>query len=214
MNLASTNIIPYFLMKFQNEKFQWLNKEELTGRLNGGKVEVRPLPLWVIFLLKTLPLMLVIYALSNNFFLIREFFSLQEKTVALMAGATAFGAIYSLFMSRGGLRIASSILSLSSYMIMTYICITSSNSNFMWSFQVGVGATLYFIFILYAWWDILMIMAEQKQMFYVVNQRKAFTFWKRNKKNEIKNLFNIQLEGIFLNLYADQNYEVRNESRH
>jgi len=213
MSIATTNIIPYLLIKFEETEFQWLNHNQFIGKLNGRKVEVRPLPIWVIFLLKTLPLMLLILAVSNNFFLIQEFFKLEHGMgIAVVTGISLFGAIFSLFLSKGGLRIITAIFSLLLYMLVTYVCL--KNGGLSWAFQVGAGATLYMIFILYAWWDIVMIMLNQKQMFYVVNQTKVFSFWRKNRKNQKRGMFSLQLEGIFLNLYSDQRYEVQNEDNY
>jgi len=215
MNIATINTVPYLMMKFNDAKFQWLDKESLRGRLNGREAELLPLPLWVIFLIKTLPLMLLIFAVSNKFFLIREFFNLEagpDKFIAVAAGVSLFLAIYSLFMSKGAMKIATAILAILFYLLISWVAFQIDTGAF--SFQLGVGASLYLVFIIYAWWDIIMIVTDNKEMFYVKNRKKAFTFWKKNKKNTKKDLLNFQLEGIFINLYNDEDYEVYDENTH
>ncbi len=214
MNIATINTVPYLMMKFRDAKFQWQDKENLKGRLNGREAELRPLPLWVVFVLKTLPLMLLLFVVSNNFFLIREFFHLTgpDKFIALVAGISLFMAIYSLFMSRGVIKIATAILAILFYLLISWAAFQIDSGAF--SFQLGVGASMYLLFIIYAWWDIIMIVTGNKEMFYVKNRKRAFTFWKVDKKKNKKDLLNFELEGIFVNLYNDEDYEVYNENTH
>jgi len=210
MRNASVNSIPYFLMKFENAKFEWINKEEGIGRLNGGRVNLRVLPLYMIFFMKTLPIFLITFYLSNNFFLIREFFSLQDGKVLSMIGAISlFTAIYSLFVRKGGFKIALFVISLGLYMVISYV---SLQNNLSWAFQIGIGATIYICMMIYAVLDLFLILTEQKQMYFVANgYPKSFTFWRRGKNKQKKELFNFRLEGLFVNLYANENYEVQND---
>jgi len=85
------------------------------------------------------------------------------------------------------------------------LCI--DNGAYAWAFNVGVGVTLYLVLILYGVWDIVLILLKKKQIFYIKNYTKSFVFWKKNTKNERKNLFSFSSNGLFLNLYWEEEDE-------
>lgn len=204
---ASINSIPFILAKFRQANFRWTYKEELKGELNGGTVSLLPLPLWIIFCIKTLPFMVLTVFLSNDFMLFFQLFSLKfdEFGIALVSGVTAFFALFSVIFAQGVLRFAVGALSLMSYMTITWLCIY--NGAYAWAFNAGVGVTLYLVLILYGVWDIVLIVLKKKQMFYIKNYAKSFVFWKKNTKNERKNLFSFSSNGLFLNLYGEEEDE-------
>ena len=204
---ASLNSIPFILAKFKQANFRWTNKEELKGELNGGAISLLPLPLWGIFCMKTLPFIILTIFLSNNFILFFQLFSLKfdEFGIALISGATAFFALFSLIFAQGVLRFTVGAISLMSYIAITWLCI--DNGAYAWAFNVGVGVILYIVLILYGMWDIVLILLKKKQMYYIKNYAKSFVFWKNNTKHERKNLFSFSTNGLFLNLYEEEEDE-------
>lgn len=198
---ASINLIPFILAKFKEANFSWTNKEELEGKLNGGAVSLLPLPLWVIFCIKTVPLTVLTVLISNNFMLFFQLFllKLDEFGIALISGLTAFFALFALIFARGVLRFVVGALSLMAYMAITWLCM--DNGAYAWAFNVGVGVTLYIVLILYGAWDIVLILLKKKQMYYIENYAKSFVFWKKNTKNQKKNLLSLSSNGLFMNLY-------------
>lgn len=204
---ASINSIPFILARFRQANFSWTNKEELEGKLNGGAVSLLPLPLWVIFCIKTVPLSVLTVVISNNFMLFFQLFllKLDEFGIAFISGVTAFFAFFALIFARGVLRFVIGALSLIAYMAITWLCI--DNGGYAWAFNVGVGVTLYIVLILYGVWDIVLILLKKKEMYYIGNCAKSFVFWKKNTKNQKKNLFSFSSNGLFMNLYLENEDE-------
>lgn len=204
---ASINQIPFILAKFREVAFHWTDKKELEGELNGGAVALQLVPLWVIFCMKTIPLLLIMDLVSNHFVLVEQLFflDLDELGIAFLYAITAFFAFFSLIFARGVLRFVVSALSLISYMALSWFCL--SHGGYGWAFNVGLGVGVYALMIWYGFWDIVLILLKKKQMYYIKNYGKSFLFWKKNKKNERKNLFTFSSIGLFLNIYEEEEDE-------
>lgn len=201
---ASINNIPYLLFKFKNANFEWANKKEGIGNLNARKVVLKELPIYIIFLIKSLPILLFTFYISNKFVLTREFISIENgKMVAIVGAIALFTAIYSLFVRRGGgYRIAIFIASLLVYILTSFYSI---HMDYAWAMETGIASVFYMCLIIFAFSDIFLILAGKKQMYYISNgYPQSLSIFKKKKNKQKKEIFNFKLEGLFLNLYEKE----------
>ena len=194
-NVATINSIPFLLIVKEKVSFNWKNEDEGIGAINGRRVHVKPLPIWAIFLIKTLPLMLILFLVTNNFFVIREFINLTNgKILGTMAGVSIFICLYSVFFVKSNIKLPVIFLAVLFYSFISFRCL-NAHDVYVYALEYGVGATLEIFLILFAFWDILMMLSGEKKMYYILDTYKKF----------------FKFDGIFLNLYTKQNYENRHE---
>lgn len=195
-NVATINSIPFLLIGKEKVSFKWKDEDEGIGTINGRRVQVKPFPVWGIFLIKTLPIMLILFLVTNNFFVIREFINLAEgKVLGIMAGVSIFVGLYSIFFLKSNIKLPITFLAVLFYSFISFKCLNAPDSTYVYALEYGVGATLEIFLILFSFWDILTMLSGDKKMYYILDTYKKF----------------FKFDGIFLSLYTSQNY---NENHH
>jgi len=189
---AKMNKIAFLLFGYEDINFRWLDKKNNIGQWNLGKVELQKLPIWVIFLIKTLPILLFVYFVSGNFF--------TERMINYRGEALVFSIICALvvvffvvsWLSQS-LRLTKSLLALIAFMGLGFYAF---KHDLPFAFESGMGTGFFLGLIVYGFIDILQIIDEKKEIYYA----------KINKRF-------IQFEGRFIILYSDENYEeAQNEA--